>query len=195
MKNRPPIEQLREAGRIAKEMLKQKGIIGATLEEIVKDANAPILPGIPSYLPHKWTIAKAGMGMGEILREWLAACGRNKKRFSNCTLFFKFAVKYSEKKVKLKKMEKIMMGMSLKELDDVPVLSQIMKPMQDFQVMKALLKFYIDSFAVSVMVQQNASTEEYYEWFYDWLGALYKLWEKKENADAQKKEKEDSTEV
>jgi hypothetical protein len=46
--------------------------------------------------------------------------------------------------------------------------------------MKAIQRFFIDSFAVAVALKNNYSTSDYANWFLDWTQDLYALWVKPE---------------
>src|SRR5579872_2959408 len=93
-KQRPPIEQLREAGKIARQMLVDRGIISkvSIIDEIVKDKKAPRLPGIPPYLPQRWTIKTSQRIMRNLLIMWREKTLYDVRKRENITQFFKFVM-------------------------------------------------------------------------------------------------------
>lgn len=181
-RKRLPIEQLREAGRIARQMLVDRGELPqeSIIDQIMKLDDAPTLPGIPSYLPHQWTIKAAQRMMRDLLIIWKDECRGDGKRAENITEFFKFIITELRKEEKrydkeMKKVPKI-----IESMKDVPVLKDIFSPMRKKESMKAIQRFFVDSFAVSVALKNNYSTSDYANWFLDWSQDLYILWVKPE---------------
>jgi len=175
------MKQLREASLAASQMLIEKKIShqGNVLEEVLKMSNAPILPGMPKYyLPHRWTIEVSVNQMYNLLKDW-AALKDGKDIQDNASEFFKYVVAQMRDKEKRYKKEVRETDSIIKKIDDAPILADIFSPLRKYQTAKALHKFYIDSFAVSVIVKSNGSTGEYADWFLnEWMPSLYELWSK-----------------
>jgi len=73
------------------------------------------------------------------------------------------------------------MKRSFESLEESVVIYDVFTPVRKHETVKALHKFFIDSFAISVIEKANGSVIEYAEWFLgEWTEELYKIWEKKE---------------
>lgn len=194
-RQRLPIEQLRAAGKAAQEMLVKKGLAApdSALEKIRQMKDAPMLPGMPEYLPHVDTLHLAQRIMYDLLVMWKAEClktptyyikvGRSKRkmtegRIDNVTEFFKFVVKEMRAIEKLLKKEMDAMPPLLTKLEAVPVMSDILRPLGKYENTRAMLRFLVDSFAVAVVLKQKHSTAEYADWFLGWSEQLENLWQK-----------------
>lgn len=182
-KNRPPIEQLKEAGRIAKRMLQERKIIAenSIIDELLNTANAPALPGIPAYLPHQWTLQAAQRMLYDLLVIWRNECKDNPSRAENITEFFKFIVSELREQEKGYNKEVVEMPKLLKKMKDVPVLKDVFSPMRKKETIKAMHRFFIDSFAVAIVLKNNHTTSEYANWFLEWTQDMYALWVKPED--------------
>lgn len=181
-KKRAPIRQLREAAKQVHDMLSRRGVVHKenVLEEMAKDASAPILPGIPSYLPHKWTIQAARAAMYTLLKDWCEKYKDDPEKQERITDFFAFVVKELYKKERQYKAEMKRTEESLANLKDAPLLYEIFSPMRKRQTAKGLQKFFVDSFAVFTIVKADGNTTDYAEWFLgDWTTSLNNLWDKK----------------
>lgn len=181
-KHRAPQEQLIEAGNQARRMLRERGIEAEELllDAIMKEDGAPILPGLPPYLPHRWTIKAAQRMMYDLIILWKDHCGKNQDKLNNVTEFFRFVIKELRKQEKVYAREESRMPKLLKSLKVVPVLKEVFSPMRKRENIAAMQRFFIDSFAVSVIVKNNHSTAEYANWFIDWTEDLHKLWTRAE---------------
>jgi len=76
-------------------MLQEKGIEAkkSILDEITNTEGTPMLPGIPYYLPHRWTLKKSQQIMYDLLLLWKDQCGQDKKKDpENITQFFQFII-------------------------------------------------------------------------------------------------------
>lgn len=179
-KKRAPIEQLRAAGKVARQMLVDKGIIAkeSIIDQIMKLDDAPTLPGIPAYLPHQWTIKAAQRMMFDLLIIWKDECKDDVKKAENVTEFFKFVIK--ELRMQEKKFTEEVGEMSkfIQSMKDVPVLKEIFSPLRKEQNIKAIHRFFVDSFAIAISLQNNHTTSDYANWFLDWSQDLYALWVK-----------------
>lgn len=188
-KKRAPLEQLLEAGKVAKQMLKDKGMEAQTsvLDQILKDKDAPILPGIPTYLPHQWTVKAAQRIMYDLAVLWRQECaahpeykvGKKKKtegREEDITQFFTFVIKELRAQEKEYDEDVDNMPKLLKSLKEIPVLKDVFSPVRKRDNIKAIQRFFVDSFAVAIVVKNNYSTSEYLNWFLDWTQNLYELW-------------------
>lgn len=179
-KRRAPIEQLREAGRMAKEMLIERGIQTkeSTIDKIIADKKSPMLPGIPAYLPHAWTIKATQRIMRDLIIIWREECKGNKVKMEDITLFWKFCVKELHRQEKAFAKEEKEMSILIKATKEVPVLKDIFSPTRKKENAHAIQQFLVDSFAVGIVVEQNHSTSEYLNWFLDWTEALHTYWTK-----------------
>jgi len=177
-KQRAPIEQLREASKLAREMLVKKGILSekSIIDEIIQKEGAPLLPGIPAYLPHRWTIKSSQRIMFDILVMWKEKTEKNKDTQENITQFFKFVVEEMRKQDLKYQDEVDRMSSSLKILKDIPVLKEVFSPVRKKENMHAIQRFFVDSFAVSIMLKRNHTTTDYANWFLDWTEDMYTLW-------------------
>lgn len=192
IKKRLPIEQLRAAGKIAREMLVKKGILAenSILDQILQNKDAPTLPGHPSvYLPHQWTLEAAQHMMYDFLAIWVVQCKEQGKERSaeNITEFFKFLIKEMRKQEKNLKKEIKNMPKLLKAMKEVPVLKEVFGPMRKREAVRGMQRFFIDSFAVAVVLKNNSTVSEFANWFLDWTLELNKLWIKPENKEQLKK--------
>ena len=182
MKKRLPIEQLREAGRLAKQMLIDRGILAkeSVIDKILKDSKAPTLPGIPSYLPHEWTLKASQRIMRDIVVVWKDKCKNDQKKLQNITEFWKFVIAQLREQEREFGKELTAMSGQVKTMDesmkDVPVLKDIFSPMRKKENINAIQRFLIDSFAVAVVLKQHHNTSEYLNWFIDWTQDMYLLW-------------------
>jgi hypothetical protein len=177
-KKRLPIEQLREAGRKARDLLVEKKIIAkdSFLDRMVQDKNAPMLPGIPAYLPHQWTLRAAQQMLYDLIVIWKAECVKTPKKVENITEFFKFVVIELRKQEKKFAQEEKKMGKEINEMKEVPVLKEIFSPVRKHEISKTIQRFFVDSFAVSLVLKENTSTSEYANWFLDWTENMRKIW-------------------
>ena len=184
-KKRLPIEQLREVGKQAREMLVKRGIISkdSTIDQLFKTENAPTLPGIPAYLPHQWTLQAAQRMMMDLLIIWKEECRKRNLYNEDITEFFKFVVKELRRQEKKFKKEMDAMPSLIKSMKETPVLKDVFSPMRKKESMHAMQRFFIDSFAVAVVVKDKQNVSEYANWFLDWTQDLYALWVKPEERD------------
>ena len=187
VKKRAPLSQLRAAAQEAFKMLKVRKVAHESnvLEELAKDATAPILPGMPSYLPHRWTIRAAQQAMFALLKDWVKKTNSDLEMQDNASEFFKFVVmRMQDQERKFKKEVKNTEKM-IKNMRETPLLSEIFSPLRKKQTTRSMHKFFIDSFAISVIVHSNGSTGDYADWFLnDWTPALYKIWSEKKDDDS-----------
>lgn len=184
-KKRAPIEQLLEAGKIAKQMLQDKGLEArkSVLDEVIKKKDAPVLPGIPVYLPHQWTLKAAQRIMYDILLMWKAECKDDEGKCENVTMFFTFLITQLRDQEKEYDKEVQDQPAFIKSLKEVPVLKDIFAPVRKRDNIKAIQRFFVDCFAVSIVLKNNHSTSEFANWFVDWTQDLYSLWLKPKERD------------
>lgn len=179
---KPPRKQLIEAGKFAQELLLNKGVIGKNLiSEIVNDSKNPTLPGIPPYLPHRWTLKVSQRMMLDLLSEWLEKNKKDRNRVENFTKFIEFVIGRMNEEIS-KANEKIVIQPKLiKTLQKIPVLKDIFSPLREKRVVKEMQKFFYDSFAVAVTVKQHSGVSQYAEWFLDWTQRMEMLWQRNRN--------------
>lgn len=183
MKKHAPIEQLRKAGELAKQQLIAKGLMSTDNIDIETAKKHPglILPGIPSYIPHKWTIQSAQRIMYDILKMWQFS-GRADKEINNISLFITFCIKEMNHQEAVAKKKMDTTGVLIKYIKKMPVMGKIFEPVNQYETIKALKKFFVDSFAVAIIVKENtATTEDYAEFFFEWTDGLYSTWEKQDS--------------
>lgn len=192
-KRRAPIDQLRAAGRIADKMLRDKGILAqeSVIDKIVADKKAPLLPGIPHYLPHEWTLKAAQRIMRDLVVIWVEKTANNKHRRDNITEFWKFVVKELKAQEQVFTREEAAMLENVKQMDTkvekVPVLGEIFSPMRKKQNVQAIRHFLVDSFAVAVVLKEKHSVGDFLNWFLDWTQDLHELWVKPKDRDKVKR--------
>lgn len=181
-KRRAPIDQLRAAGRIAKRLAVERGLIAehSVIDQLIQSKDAPTLPGIPSYLPHQWTLKAAQRMMYDLLIIWKDECKDEPMRAENITEFFKFVVNELRQKSEKYEKENENVPKLLKSMKTVPVLKDIFSPMRKKESSEAIHRFFIDSFAVAIAIKNNHTTSEYANWFLTWTQDLYALWVKPE---------------
>lgn len=177
-KKRLPIEQLREAGKIAHQMLIDKGILAkdSVIDKMMHDKNAPVLPGIPPYIPHQWTIKSAQQMMYDLLIIWKEETKDDDFKRESITEFFKFVV--TEMRTQEKKFQKEMKKVPklFKAMKKVPVLSEVFSPMRKHENTKAIHHFFVDSFTVAIVLKNAHNVGDYANWFLDWTEELLKVW-------------------
>jgi hypothetical protein len=196
MKKRAPIEQLKAAGKVAQQMLKDKGLEAQTsiLDDILTTKGAPTLPGIPTYLPHQWTLKAAQRIMYDIILLWREECKTTPNyaiagvtytegREENITEFFTFVISKLREQEKEYDEDVSNMPTLLKSLKTIPLLKDVFSPVRKLENIKAIQRFFVDSFAVAIIVRNNQSTTDYVNWFLDWTQDLYSLWVKPEERD------------
>jgi hypothetical protein len=185
MKKRLPIEKLREAKKVADEMLKKKGVITqeSYIDMIVKDPANPTLPGIVPYLPHEETIAGCQIILARIAKSWIELNKKTPATIEKIDDFFKYVLQrleVEEKKFK-KQHNKIDRYIKQKKPLKLKTLEQIFAPSRNLSTTKAISKFFVDSFTVAVISKQNTETSQYVDWFLNkWTPSMMKLWKKDE---------------
>lgn len=170
MKRRAPHKQLIEAGREARRILEERKIIlpagQSAVDRIHSMPGAPILPGIPSYIPFPWTINATKRIVYDLGRAWMAE-QTNDVTKNNGTEFFKFVLEGMNRP---KSVVATMMAKTVaaKEYDQ--------KHLSRNETIDALKKFLIDSFAIAVIVKTHTDVAAFLEWFLHWSDSLIKLW-------------------
>lgn len=186
-KKRPPLQQLIEAGKEAEKLLRERGIHTAesAIDRILAE-NKVVLPGIPAYLPHRWTLKTARGYMKDIIRLWVDKNKDNQKKQENTTNFFSFLVKQlneleEEAQKEVDNMPRILKAMKDRKL---PV-HKVFSSWQKLETTQAITRFMVDSFAVSMVVKEHHMTTEFVEWFMKWTMDLEAYWIKNEKKDGQ----------
>jgi hypothetical protein len=184
-KKRAPIEQLKEAGEIARKKLIERGLLSTEnlVEKTAKEHPGLVLPGIPSYLPHKWTIKSSQRIMYDIIKMWQFSNKKQKKdRTENLASFIEFCIKEMNHQEEVAKKKMDTQGSLLKHLKKVPVLGKIFEPVNQYDAIRGVKKFFVDSFAVSIIINGQASTTcEFAEFFFSWTDKLYTIWERQDD--------------
>lgn len=184
-KKHAPIKQLKEAGKEAERMLRERGIHTkeSSIDRILAE-NRVVLPGIPAYLPHRWTLQDSRRYMRDIVRLWVDKNKGNQRKQENTTAFFSFLVKEltgleAEAQKKVDKMPAILKAMKDK---NIPVY-RVFSAWQILETTQAITRFMVDSFAVSMVVKEHSSTTQFVEWFMSWTTELEKYWASSEKRD------------
>ncbi len=176
-KKHAPIEQLREVGKYAHEKLMKMGVIGDdVIKKIEDDPSAPKLPGIPSYLPQSWTLKASQRMMYDMLRDW-QLCTKNEEDQESIGDFSKFVIKRIKEIEKKSKKQVKDLGTKLnKGIRKKKTIEEVFSPIQVLETCIAMNKFFIDSFAIAVLLKNYDSTSQYAEWFLTWTEELHTLW-------------------
>ena len=186
MKTRPPIEQLKEAGEEARKKLVERGLLSSEnlVERTAKEHPGLFLPGMPSYLPHKWTIKSSQRVMYDIFKMWQYKNAKMKDKLDkteNLALFIEFCIKEMNYQEEVAKKKMDMQGGLIKHLKKVPVLGKIFEPINNYETTRGIKKFFVDSFAVGIIVNgEAATTSEFAEFFFSWTDKLYTIWNQKD---------------
>ena len=179
-KRRPPLAQLRLAAEHARKMLFAKNIVSdrSILEKLVDNPEAPILPGIPPYLPNRWTLDAVRQMIMDITKKWVTKCQGIPEKQEHIEPFFRFAIKCIEDEERKWRGKVRAADISTKD----GIISDIFSEVRHLETANAMKKFIVDSFAISVIVKSNDSVSSYLEWFIeDWTPKLNKLWTKQKS--------------
>lgn len=180
-KKRQDIQRLREVQKFARDYEVRKGLIHeeSVIDRLARDPNAPVLPGLPSYLPRPWTIHQTRRVVYDLGREWQATHKENPQMAGNIAEFAKFGVSVLNEQVK--KHRKSMKDMS-KVVDDYVATDtavaphDVFKPIENYETAKAIRQFIIDSLAVAIIVKRYDDTADFLEWFMGWTNQLLDQW-------------------
>lgn len=184
-KYRPPISQLRESAQMARKILVEKNIEkkDSIFKALAEDSDAPVLPGIHPYIPHRWVLDAARMAIMDITTDW-AKKNKNEGEQEKIGPFFRFGIKRLE--AEEKKWKDLSRKNQIEDSRNEP-LSEIFSPVRKWQSAAALKQFIVDSFAVSVIVKSNDDVTSYLDWFINqWTPSLNKLWDKKRTSEQKK---------
>lgn len=184
-KKHAPLSQLRKAAEEAERLLIQRGIHTpeSAINRILKD-NKIVLPGIPAYLPHRWTLQESRRYMRDIVKLWVEKNKGNTKKQENTSGFFAFLVKElnsieEDMQKKVDKMPALLKSMK----DDKILLHRVFSAWQQLETTQAITRFMIDSFAVSMVVKEHHTTTEFAEWFMSWTLRLDEYWGRNQQKD------------
>jgi hypothetical protein len=183
-KRRAPIEQLRETAKEAESILRRKGIHTAdsSIEEIVAQRRVT-LPGIPEYLPHRWTLAASRKVLANLVRIWLDETKNDRARQEDHKEFFKFIIKEMSR-IEDKKERAVKQTSSIiNTLKESVILNHIFAPMQEMETAHTMAQFLVDSFAVAIILKQHNTVSDYVFWFDEWTKQMEQLWIPKERLD------------
>ena len=190
IKKRAPIEQLLRAGEEAEKKLIERGILSSenVVSKTAKEHPDLILPGMPSYIPHKWTIKSSQRIMYDIIKMWqFRNKDRKKDKTDDIALFIEFCIKEMNKQEEVAKKKMDTQGTMLKYLKKVPVLGKIFEPINQYETIRGVKKFFVDSFAVSIIINgQTTTTGEFAEFFFTWTEKLYSVWKKQDDGTGKK---------
>jgi hypothetical protein len=181
-KKRAPIKQLLKAGQIAHKLLVERGIRSknSKIDAILKDKDAPTLPGIPAYLPRPEYLAEARRICLALLLIWREKNLDNEVKMNSIPEFFKFMIKDLTRYKKDALKEHALIEKNIEDfvqgIKEVPVLGELFSPLQRVEVIDVSIRFFVDSLVVSNMVREKETTGEFFVWFMDYVDQLEKLW-------------------
>lgn len=169
MKKHASLKKLREAKELADELSIERGLRtkDSAVEEIRNTITGPILPGIPNYLPYPWTINNSKRVMYDMLVLWKNTMGREREA-DDAISFFKFVLKEMREQKELT-YDEIQKGRIMKRYD--------IKLLWKLKAVDGVYKFFVDAFAVSVIVRKNESVVDFAEWFDEWTKDLLNQWD------------------
>jgi len=172
-KKRAPHKQLIEAGNLAKEILVDRKIIAPTeksrINEILNTPNSPHLPGLPAYLPYPWTINAARRIVYDFGRLWQKEIADSDNKKLNGIEFFKFILEgLNQEQSKISK--------AIEHTVNTKEFAQ--KHLSQKETLNAMKRFFVDSFAISVIAKSHTDVAEYIIWFQEWTNKLLALWPK-----------------
>ncbi|MHB8483586.1 MAG: hypothetical protein ACYDBV_12770 [Nitrospiria bacterium] len=170
-KKRPSREELLEAGKFAKDLLVKRKIIlsekDSAIDKILKDEKAPPLPGIPAYLPYPWTIHATRRVIFDLGKAWQIEVDESDPKKNRGPEFFKFAIEG------LNKPESDIAGFIEKTVEEKKYDQRFLSRKD---ALKAIRRFMVDSFAISVIAKSHIDTADFFEWFMEWSDRLLNLW-------------------
>jgi hypothetical protein len=179
-KKHAPIDQLRQMSSFVKQLLVQRGIHTkrSMVDEILNTKGAPQLPGMPAYIPHKFVIRSAQQMFRDFLVMWIEECKKDDSstRKEDVIEFWKFMVTELRQQEHMINREIVNMPEMVKKMKDIPYIKDVFSPLQKKDVVKAMHRFFVDSFAVAVILKNNTTTSTYANWFLDWTNELYDIW-------------------
>lgn len=183
-KKRLPIQQLRETAKEAEIILRRKGIHtkDSTIDAISAQ-NKTILPGMPEYLPHRWTLASARKVLANLVKLWLVETISDKKRREDQKEFFNFILGEMGRIEDKKKREVANMPAIIKALRGTVLLNKVFSPMQEMETVHTMSTFLVDAFAVAIIVKQHQTVSDFVFWFDQWTRELDLFWVSKERKD------------
>lgn len=189
-RKKAPIKQLIEAGKIAQKMLVERGLEAkeSKIKAIFEDNAAPTLPGVPAYLPRKETLQSARKVAFDLFIIWQEKTKKNIDKMESVSLFFTFAIKelkkYENRYLKEHRKMESQMEEFVEGSKEAPVLGQLFNPLQKFETTQALIRFFVDCFAVAIMVKNAETTGQFASWFFNWTEQLELLWDQKTKNDS-----------
>ena len=177
-KKRAPRKQLIEAGKQARDILADRGIIrpdnDSAVARILQNPDSPILPGgggspwsPQPYVPQPITIRDTRRIVRDLGRMWQADIEDSDPRKMIGLEFFKYII---EELNKIKSKLNILIA---KTVDDNEYDQKFLSRQEGVD---AVTKFLCDSFAVAVVVHSHTDVAEYLEWFNDWSIKIAHLW-------------------
>lgn len=145
------------------------------LAEIMSTKGAPVLPGIPPYLPHRHTLKESQRMMRDFLVMWRDKHEKEQK-LEDFGAFSEFVIRYMMDMEHEYNKEIVNTPKMMRALKGTPVLKDVFDPMYKKTALKSMRHFFSASFVVAGILKQKHSTSEYADWFLTWTQELYKLW-------------------
>jgi hypothetical protein len=177
-KKHAPIEELREAGKAAEDLLVNKyklklPIEQSAIEKIKQERKDVILPGGASslspkeYLPYPWMLNATRRILFDLTKLWEIEAKEGNVDAENITDFITFVItELGKEESKIKKL--IKKTAKEKEYD--------FKYFHQKDAVSGVKAFLVDSFAISILAKQNSSVSEYILWFIEWTNSLLDQW-------------------
>lgn len=177
-KKRAPRAQLIEAGKEARKIMADRGIIQpddkSAIATILATPGTPTLPGgggspvsPQPYVPLPWTIHASRRILKDIGRIWNDEVGNDDPKKMNGLEFFKFIL-IELNKPKSKISVAIAKTVESQQYDQTHLSRK--STTEDLQ------RLFIDSFAIAVIAHAHTDVAEYLEWFLMWTERLLNLW-------------------
>lgn len=183
-KKHAPIEQLRETAKVAESILRDRSIhTKESAIEQIEGQRQIMLPGIPPYLPHRWTLAAARKILANLVIIWVEKTRGDKKRQEDHREFFRFLLEEMAKIEQRSQNEVNKMPPFIKALRGTVLLHKIFKPMQEVETTHSMTQFLVDAFAVAVVLKEHETVADFVYWFDDWTRAMDRYWAKREQKD------------
>lgn len=178
-KKRLGIGKLRRAGKLARELLVKKGLLAekSIVDELENSQSRVKLPGLPAYIPQEETLKQARRMVYDLLIIWADKTKSDENKQENIALFFKFLIEEIRKiQRKAKKEQREMATKIENSIENSLTLEEIFSSTHLKETTGAMIKFFVDSLAIAVIVKSNNSTSEFVTWFLDWTGQLLEIW-------------------
>lgn len=183
-KKHAPIGKLRDAARLADEILKDKGLVQkqSVIQEIEGQRDALVLPGPPGrrYIPPPWVINNARRVLYDVCLMYKNDVKEGKAGSKSIDDFFRYCAGVM-RDVEVEARRKIAQTVREKKYD--------VKLLHYKDAAAGIKQLLIDSFAVSIVLKQNTDVANFVEWFMEWTERILEKYpENVRNADGKAKD-------